>query len=127
MQVDASEDIAKAICTDKFDPATGEVSASLFKGSGSSVSRLVLCPLDDSWNLFRKRVEKPPYRRLERIGVINVGRLAEIGRDFRDNPMILTVEAVPLNGYPSHAEIPQKISRWLSNEIVRSLSLMSDL
>ncbi len=127
MQVDASEDIAKAICTDKFDPATGEVSASLFKGSGSSVSRLVLCPLDDSWNLFRKRVEKPPYRRLERIGVINVGRLAEIGRDFRDNPMILTVEAVPLNGYPSHAEIPQKISRGLSNEIVRSLSLMSDL
>jgi len=123
MPVDCSEDIAKAICTDKFDPETGVVSASLFKGSGSSVSRLFICPLDETWDLFRERVEKPPQRRLARIGVINVGHLAEIGRCFEANPTTLTVEAVPLDNYPSHAEIPEKISRGLSNEIVKNLSL----
>ena len=123
MPIDASEDIAKAVCSEKFDPATGEVSGSLFKGSGSSVSRLSLCPLDETWDLFRQRVEKPPDRNLERIGVINVGLLAEIGGNFKNNPTTLTVEAVPLDGYLSHAEIPQKISRGLSNEIVRSLAL----
>jgi hypothetical protein len=126
MPIDSSEDIAKAICSDKFDAASGEVSASLFKGSGSSVSRLSLCPLEDTWDMFRYRVEKPPQRTLERIGVINVGRLEKIGRDFKDNPTPLTVEAVPLEGYLSHAEIPQKITRGLSNEIVKNLMLKQE-
>lgn len=123
MPVDLSEDIAKAICSDKLDPATGELSASLFKGAGSSVSRLAICPLEETWDLFRQRVEKPPERALERIGVINVGQLAEVGRTYSDNPTELTVEAVPLEGYPSHAEIPQKISRGLSNAILKNLRL----
>jgi hypothetical protein len=126
MSIELSEDIAKAICSDKFDPDTGEISASVFTGSGSSVSRLSLCPLEDTWDLFRQRVEKPPARTLERIGVINVGKLGEIGRDFKSNPTSLTVEAVPLDGYPSHAEIPQKISRGLANEIVRNLDLKKE-
>lgn len=123
MQIASSEDIAKAICSDKFDPVTGEVSASIFKGSGSSVSRLALCPLGDTWDLFRSRVEKSPLRILDRIGVINVGKLGEVGRSFKGNPTPLTVVAVPLEGYPSHAEIPEKISRGLANEIVRNLDL----
>jgi len=123
MPVDLSEDIAKAICSDKFDPATGEISASLFKGAGSSVSRLSVCALEETWDLFRQRVEKPPERTLERIGAINVGRLGEVGRTYPDNPTELTVEAVPLEGYPSHAEIPQKISRGLSNEIIKNLHI----
>ena len=126
MPLDASEDIAKAICSDKFDAASGEVSASLFKGSGSSVSRLSLCALEDTWDMFRLRVEKPSQRILERIGVINVGRLEQVGRDFKDNPTSLTVEAVPLEGYLSHAEIPEKISRGLSNEIVKNLILKQE-
>jgi hypothetical protein len=127
MQVEHSEDIAKAICSDKFDPETGIVSPSLFKGSGSSVSRLSICPLEESWDLFRHRVEKPPQRNLTRIGIINVGRLAEIGKNFKDNPTTLTVEPVPLDDYPSHAEIPEKISRGLSNELVRNLTLKQEL
>ena len=126
MPLDASEDIAKAICSDKFDAASGEVSASLFKGNGSSVSRLSLCALEDTWDMFRFRVEKPPQRILEKIGVINVGRLEQVGRDFKDNPTSLTVEAVPLEGYLSHAEIPEKISRGLSNEIVKNLILKQE-
>lgn len=123
MSIDLAEDIAKAICSDKFDPETGEVSASVFTGAGSSVSRLSLCPLEETWDLFRQRVEKPPVRTLERIGVINVGRLGEIGSGFKNNPTPLTVEAVPLEDYPSHAEIPQKISRGLANEIIRNLDV----
>ncbi|MCF7673714.1 MAG: hypothetical protein K9N23_01390 [Akkermansiaceae bacterium] len=126
MPIDLSEDIARAICSDQFDPATGEMSASLFKGVGTSVSRLSICPLEDTWDLFRQRVEKPPERTLERIGVINVGRLAEIGRTFTANPTALTVEAVPLEDYPSHAEIPQKISRGLAFEIVRNLMVKGE-
>jgi hypothetical protein len=126
MPIDASEDIAKAVCSDKFDAATGEVSASLFKGSGYSVSRLPLCRLEDTWDMFRHRVEKPPQRTLERIGVINVGRLEQVGRDFKDNPTPLTVEAVPLEGYLSHAEIPEKISPGLSSEIVKNLILKQE-
>ena len=126
MPVEISEDIARAICSDKFDSATGEISASLFKGAGTSVSRLRICPVESTWDLFRQRVERPPERTLERIGVINVGCLAEIGRTFAANPTSLTVEPVPLEGYPSHAEIPQKISRGLASEIVRNLALCKE-
>lgn len=52
MHIDHSEDIAKAICSDKFDPETGIVSPSLFKGAGSSVSRLSVCPLDETGICF---------------------------------------------------------------------------
>ncbi len=123
MPIDASEDIARAICSDKFDPETGEYSASLFKGARISVSRLSICPLENTWSLFRHRVEKPPERTLERIGTINVGRLGEVGGNYPSNPTVLTVEAVPLEGYPSHAEIPQKISRGLANEIIKNLTI----
>jgi hypothetical protein len=62
-------------------------------------------------------------RTLERIGVINVGDLSKIGENFRASPTRLTVEAVPLEGYLSHAEIPEKISRGLANEILKNLKL----
>ncbi len=123
MPIEDSEDIARAICSDKFDPVSGEYSSSLFKGAHTSVSRLSVCPLEETWDLFRQRVENPPERTLNLIGVINVGRLNEIGRTFTANPTLLTVEAVPLEGYPSHAEIPQKISRGLAFEIIKNLKL----
>jgi len=73
MPVGPEEDIARAICTDKWD---GErLSPSLFVGEGTSVSRLAMIPLVDHWDLFRLYVEQPPERRLEMIGEINVGRL----------------------------------------------------
>lgn len=121
MAIEPTEDIAKAVCLDEFDPLTGTVSASLFKDKGCSVSRLAICSREDTWELFRQRVENPPLRSLQRIGVINVGKLQEIGSAYESNPTSLTVEAVLLEGYLSHAEIPQKITRGLSNEIVRNL------
>jgi hypothetical protein len=73
--------------------------------------------------MFRDHLEKPPERRLERIGEINVGQLQEIGRGY--NPSVyLTVEAKPENWNPAHAEIPQKITRGLANKIVNALQIL---
>ena len=120
MSVDSSENIARAICSDHYD---GErYAASLFKGSNTSVSRLEITSLDDTWDLFRCRVEKPPERTLVQIGEINVGQLIDIGNQH-DNPTELTVEEKPLHEYESHAEIPQKISRGLANKIIRALHI----
>jgi hypothetical protein len=58
MPIDAAENIARAICSDKWD---GErLSPSLFVGAGTSVSRLALIPLEEHWELFRSHVQRPP-------------------------------------------------------------------
>ena len=115
MSVNPSEDIVRAVCTDKWD---GErLSPSLFVGENTSVSRLAVVPLSDHWDMFRQYVEKPPERRLELIAEIKVGRLQELGRTH--NPSIaLTVEPKPEAWNPAHAEIPQRITRGLASRIL---------
>ena len=120
MSIAADEDIARAICTDKWDGT--RVARSLFKGRNISVSRLALIPLSEHWDMFRKRLEKPPERRLELIGEINVGHLQEIGRGYHQ-PIELTVEPKPEDWNRAHAEIPQKITAGLANNIVNALKL----
>jgi hypothetical protein len=120
MPLPPDEDIVRAVCTDKWD---GErLSPSLFVGENISVSRLALIPLADHWDVFRQYIEKPPERRLELIAEINVGRLQEIGRS-RNPAVELTVEPKPEEWNPSHAEIPQYISRGLANKILPELKL----
>lgn len=120
------EDIARAICSNHWDSETKLVSGSLFKGSGTSVSRLVITPLSDTWDLFRREVESPPERTLERIGTINVKILQTIGRNYEPARTELSIESKPLPGFESHAEIPQKITRGLSNEIIKALQIHSE-
>jgi hypothetical protein len=120
MPVAPEEDIARAICTDKWDGA--RLSPSLFTGEGTSVSRLALIPLADHWDLFRQYVEQPPERRLEMIGEINIRRLQEVGRTYA-TPIELTVEPKPEDWNPAHAEIPQRITRGLANKIIAELKL----
>ena len=123
MPVSADENIVRAVCSDKWD---GErLSPSLFKGSGTSVSRLALINLEDHWELFRENVERPPARTLEMIAEINVGVLQEVGLSHAPQTE-LTVEPSPLRWNPAHAEIPQKISRGLANAILPKLTLHSD-
>ena len=120
MSVPGHEGVARAICSNHWD---GErYSASLFKGHNTSVSRLVITPLDQTWELFKARVEKPPTRTLEQIGEINVGKMQEIGKDHITNTH-LTVVPKPLTNYESHAEIPQKITRGLANKIIKNLKI----
>ena len=118
MAVAAEEDIVRAICTDKWDGA--RAAPSLFTGQDVSVSRLAIIPLSEHWDMFRKHLEKPPERRLERIGEINVGHLQELGRHYQ-RPIELTVEPKPEDWNRAHAEIPQKITAGLANNIVNAL------
>lgn len=120
MPVSPEENIVRAICSDKWD---GErISPSLFVGSGISVSRLAITPLEEHWNLFRNHVENPPERILALIGEINVEKLQEIGRKAKPT-FQLTVEPKPESWNPAHAEIPQYITRGLANKICPELKL----
>lgn len=120
MALAPTEDIVRAVCTDKWD---GErLSPSLFVGENISVSRLAIVPLNDHWDLFRQYVQQPPERWLELIAEINVGRLQELGR--AQKPVVeLTVEPKPEQWNPAHAEIPQKITRGLANKILPELKI----
>ena len=115
MALAAEEDIVRAICTDKWDGQ--RIAPSLFAGENVSVSRLAVIPLSEQWSMFRNHVEKPPERRLELIGEINVGHLQQIGRLY-ERPIKLTVEPKPDDWNPAHAEIPQRITRGLATKIV---------
>jgi len=122
MSVPPTENIVRAVCTDKWD---GErLSPSLFTGRGTSVSRLAIVPLGDHWEMFRNHVERPPQRLLERIAEINVSTLQQIGAAYKD-PIELTVEPKPEDWNPAHAEIPQNITRGLANQILPKLTLHS--
>ena len=118
MSVAPSEDIVRAVCSDKWD---GErLSPSLFAGVNTSVSRLAIAPLVDHWDMFRQYVEKPPERRLELIAEINVGRLQELGTTHEPS-VALTVEPKPEAWNPANAEIPQRITRGLASRILPNL------
>lgn len=126
MKLPAEEQIVRAICSDKFDRTSGRVSPSLFKGAGTSVSRLTIIPLALQWRKLAATVQKLPGRKLERLGEINVGHLVQIGQtyvtDHHPNPVSLSVEADPLPTNPAHAVIPESISIGLSNTIIRNLT-----
>jgi hypothetical protein len=120
------EDIARAICSDKYDPVTGRISTSLFKGPNTSVSRLAVIPLAGQWRKLAETVQKLPGRRLEKIGVIGVGALRKIGADYRTNdkptPVRIHVIADPVPTNPAHALVTEKLSDGLSNAINRALT-----
>jgi hypothetical protein len=114
MSLSDEEEIVRAIFTEKWD---GErIAPSAFTGPDTSVSRLAIMPLDEHWEVFRRCVERPPERLLERIAQIAVGRLRDLGRTHRPSADI-TVEADPLDWNPAHAIIPGKRSRGLANRI----------
>ena len=124
MPLEDDENIARAICSEKGDEP--RISPSLFRGPNTSVSRLSVIPLDETWEVFRRNVEKPPNRKLELIGEINVAHLKELGRSYEPSPMEITVEANPLEDYPSHAIVPPKLSRGLATKIVKALKIHSE-
>jgi len=96
---------------------------SLFKGENVSVGRLAVTSLADHWDVFRRFVEKPPERKLELIGEIRIAHLQQLGRSHDPAPTELTVEPKPLKDFPSHAVIPQNITRGLANRIVDALTI----
>lgn len=125
MTLPDEEEIARAICSDKYDPATGRISTSLFKGPATSVSRLAIIPLSGQWRQLAATVQKLPGRRLEKIGVIGVGPLRAIGQNYRANdepaPVDIHVVADPVASNLAHALIQEKLSDGLCNTINRAL------
>jgi len=121
MSVAPDEEVVRAICSDKWDGQ--RLSPSLFKGRDISLGCLSIASLSDHWDVFRRFVEKPPERKLELIGQIKVGKLQVLGKSHSEAPIELTVEPDPLEGFPSHAVIPQTITRGLANRIVNALTV----
>src|SRR6266487_2552982 len=94
------ENVLRAIHTAHWDPAKDRFSSELFKGSYTSVSRLALLGLDELFGIFHRALDSPQGRRVVAAGEINVGRLQQIGREFRSNPTNLTVEEDPTDTDP---------------------------
>lgn len=126
MRLPREEQIVRAICSDKYDRTNGRVSPSLFKGPNTSVSRLTIIPLSLQWRKLAATVQKLPGRKLERLGEIGVGRLADLGHDYVANgtpmPVVLSVVADALPANEAHAIIPENISAGLGTVIVRALA-----
>jgi len=122
MPIEPAENIVRAVCTDKWDGV--RLAPSLFVGANISVSRLALLSLREHWDLFRRFVQKPPQRVLQRIAEINVGQLQDIARTHSP-PLELTVEPRPQEWNRAHAEIPQRITRGPANRILPKLTLHS--
>jgi hypothetical protein len=123
------ENVLRAIHSAHCDQARDRdrYSSDLFRGSETSVSRLSVLSIDKLFAIFHRELDSPPANRLVvAAGEINVGRLQEIGREFRSNPTDLTVEEDPTETNPAHAVIPQKISKGLAREIIRSLIVHPD-
>ncbi len=120
MHVAGEENVVRAMWTDKYD---GErFSASAFKGSDLSVSRLAVISLDDHWPLFRDRVQFPAGRTLLAFAEINVSKLAALGRTHAPQ-ITLWVDAVPLDWNPAHAEVRGNVTRGLANRILDAVEV----
>lgn len=120
--VHAMEDVVHAVCSDKYQPDTGELSPRLYEGRNVSVSRLAVVALAEQWPLLARTVQKLPGRRLEAVAKLNVGRLVETAKRFtsREKPegILLAVVEDPTPHNPAHAEIRgDKITSGLSRQL----------
>ncbi len=75
---------------------------------------------------FDSGLKSPRSESWNALGLLMLVDRRQVGRCYEHKPTELTVEPVPLDGYLSHAEIPQKITRGLSNEIVKRLDLKQE-
>lgn len=116
------EDILRAITLAHWDTKNNRASSSLFKGPETSVGRLLISSFDELIDIFKSRLHKPPKNTLLFAGKINVGILKSTVSES-DPEKIATVIAVPLEGYPAHAEIVEKFSKGISKAIAKKLEL----
>lgn len=121
----AEENVVRAITSAHWDAKTNRYSSDLFKGAGTSVSRLAISTLDELFRIFHLQLDKLPDRVVTSAGEINIGRLQDIGRNYTP-PIELTVVPKPIHENIAHAEVPQKISRGLALKIIAALTIHED-
>jgi len=121
-----SEDLVRGIFSEKVDLHEGRIFPSAFiDKDGLSVSRLRIAPLPVSWDVIRRTSKRPPPRKLEFLAKINVGVLQTTGAGY-NFPVSLTVQPIPLDGFPSHAVVPEKISKGLANKIKKKCDYLNE-
>lgn len=116
-----SEDLIRAVPEALYAPGDGRASTALFQHAGTSVSRLVVLPLERLWEIHLAELDKPGNR-LVALAQFNLGRvqlcLAEIdGSSF-------TVVAKPTPSNPAHAEIQEGIASTPRRRILAVLKLL---
>ena len=117
-----TERIVRAMTNGHYDPVTRRVSARLFKGQNTSVSRLEILALPILLRIFQHQLERPPKEpgqpptTVVAVGIIEIRALKDVGRAY-STPMELTVEVDRLCRNPAHAEIPQKVTEGLPKKI----------
>ena len=121
------ENVLRAIHSAHWDERKERYSSSLFKGSGTSVSRLSILSMVELFAIFHEELDSPTSNQVVKSGgEINVGRLQQVGRGYQPRPTDLTVEEAPTETNHAHAEIPQNISKGLAFEIIRALTIHTD-
>jgi hypothetical protein len=115
-QLCREEDILRAVSEAHWDGK--RLDTDLFEGKGISVSRLAISSFPELCCIFRATIKAPTVMAAE----INVGNLQDIGTNHLPSKE-LTVEEVPFDDNPAHAEIPQRISTGLARKIVNALIL----
>lgn len=115
---DASENVVRAILEAHWDEVHRRAASQLFKGRNQSVSRLAVHSLPKTWGVLGDIFKD----KLVKLGEINVGKLVEIGQSHQE-PIQITVEITPSPRNAAHAEIPQNITRTLSQKFVNNLVL----
>ena len=119
--LDGTEEIVRAICSDKFD---GErASPSAFTGDNVSVSRLAILPIQDLWQILAEEAANPPERILMCLGKTTVGDVLAVGAESVPR-CTLNVHADPTDTNPAHAEIRPKITRGQANRLLKRTELM---
>lgn len=127
-ELEGTEELVRAVCTDKFDKDKGTISPSLMMGPDTSVSRTKVIPLNDHWELFRRCVQKPEKERLlVMISTIDIDSLRSVAAVHdkeastrHDIKVVISPNEcwTPREG---HAEIKGKISRGLANKLIGKL------
>jgi len=117
------EDIVRAIRRADWDHVNERISSDLFKGENTSVSRLVVLPIQEIVRIFKADFDGRATGPLDATGEINVGELKRIAAAHEFAPKKLTVKPMPTADNPAHAEIPEKISTGLSKAIIKKLKV----
>lgn len=120
------EDIVRALCDSHFDKKHNRFSSYVFAGPNTSVSRLLILPLNELFKIFHRDLDKLPKSKVIASGEINVGKLQDIGKNHNE-PHAITVEIDSRPENIAHAVIPQKLSRGLALKIISELKIHYDL
>lgn len=107
------ENIPRGVFSTECDDVRGPFS-SVFTGGNVSVSRPLLIPLEQHWDLFRRHVAKPPRRTLKFILEINVGLMRAMGRQHDAKPTDIHVEEDPVDWNQAHAIIVEDLPKGLA-------------